>query len=130
MAKSLEPMIKDALEAALTASHIRTSHDVLAFMSGWLSRDYPNTSDLIKKVLDKTHKFDCGRREADIFKVVVRDGHEQDFEQYCKENGIFCRAYPMEVLKTRYRVECTPEQLKGAEHIIVSVEDMAILTLS
>ena len=63
--KKLEPMVKDALEAAMTATHIRTSAGVLAFMSGWLSNDYPDISDLIKKVLDKTHKYDCGRREED-----------------------------------------------------------------
>lgn len=66
----------------------------------------------------------------DILKVVVKDGCEQDFEKYCEENGIFCRAYPIEVLKTRYRAECRPEQLKGAEHFIVSIEDMPMLTLS
>ena len=70
------------------------------------------------------------REEKDVLKVVVKDGCELAFEQYCEENWIFCKAYPIEILKTRYRAECKPEQLKGAEHLIVSVEDMPTLTLS
>ncbi|NLW90981.1 MAG: hypothetical protein GXY34_05210 [Syntrophomonadaceae bacterium] len=57
--KNLELLIKDALEAALTGTHIRGSSDVLSFMSGWLSNDYPDISDLIKKNLEKTFKVDC-----------------------------------------------------------------------
>lgn len=66
----------------------------------------------------------------DILKVTVKDGCEQAFEKYCKDNDIFCRAYPIEVLKTRYRAECKPEQIKGADYLIVSVEDMPMMTLS
>ena len=65
--------------------------------------------------------------KKNILKVVVKDGCEQEFEKYCKENGIFCRAYPLEILKTRYRAECKPEQLKGAEKFIKSIKDMPIL---
>lgn len=68
--------------------------------------------------------------KKDILKVIVKEGHEQDFEKYCKENNIFCRAYPLEILKTRYRAECKQEQLKGAEKFIISIEDMPTLTVS
>lgn len=68
--------------------------------------------------------------DRDILKVTVKDGCEQDFENYCKDNNIFCRAYPIEILKTRYRAECKPKQLKGAEMLIVKVEDMPVMTLS
>lgn len=66
--------------------------------------------------------------KKDILKVVVKDGCEQDFEKYCKENGIFYRSYPLEILKTRYRAECKTEQLKGAENLIISIKDMPTLS--
>lgn len=69
------------------------------------------------------------KKGKDILKVRVKDGCEKDFEEYCKQNNIFCRAYPLEILKTRYRAECKREQLQGAEHLIISVEDMPRVTL-
>lgn len=68
--------------------------------------------------------------KENILKVILKDGCEQKFEKYCAENNIFCRAYPLEILKTRYRVECKAEQLKGAEMCIKSIRDMPILTAS
>lgn len=65
--------------------------------------------------------------QKDILKVIVKDGHEQEFEKYCNDNSIFCRAYPLEILKTRYRVECKPEQLKGAVKFIKNIKDMPTL---
>lgn len=65
-----------------------------------------------------------------ILKVIVKDGCEQDFEKYCKENNIFCKVYPIEILKTRYRAECTFEQLKNAEMFIISIEHMPMMSIS
>ncbi|WP_077832799.1 hypothetical protein [Clostridium felsineum] len=67
--------------------------------------------------------------KKDVLKVIVKEGRGQDFEKYCKEKGIFCRRYSLEMLKTRYRAECKLEQLKGAEIFIKSVEDMPKATL-
>lgn len=68
--------------------------------------------------------------KKDVLKVRVKNGKENEFENYCKENDIYCRSYPTKSLKSVYRAECKSEQLKGAELLIKSVEDMPKLTLS
>lgn len=65
-----------------------------------------------------------------VLKVTVKDGFERAFEKYCEEKKIFCKAYPIEILKNHYRAECTPGQLEGAKNIITSIEDMPVLILS
>jgi hypothetical protein len=67
--------------------------------------------------------------DRNVLKVTVKDGCEEQFENYCKDKGIFCRAYPIDILKTRYRAECKPEQLKDAEMLIVKIEDMPTMVL-
>lgn len=68
--------------------------------------------------------------KKDILKVIVKEGFEEQFEAYCKEKNIFCRAYPLEILKDRYRVECKEEELKEVEYIIVSIQDMPRIKIS
>jgi hypothetical protein len=59
-----------------------------------------------------------------VLKVVVKEGFERAFEDYCQEKGIYYKAYPLEILKTRYRVECELTQLIGASRCIVSIREM------
>jgi len=68
--------------------------------------------------------------KKNILKVVVFDGCEKEFEEYCKDNNIFCKAYPIRILRTRYRAECNIAQLEGAEIFIKSVENMPTFSVS
>ncbi|WP_054697672.1 hypothetical protein [Syntrophomonas palmitatica] len=54
MANTLESTMKNVLEDALNDKYIDTSRNVLASMTGWLSREYPDISNLIEKVMAKT----------------------------------------------------------------------------
>lgn len=68
--------------------------------------------------------------KQDVLQVTVKSGCEQEFENYCNTHGIFYKSFPIEIPKTIYRAECNPEQLNGAEALIVKIEDMPVLTLS
>ena len=68
--------------------------------------------------------------DKNVLKVVVKENYEETFEKYCKDNGIFCRAYPLDVLKNVYRAECKPEQLKNAESLILKVGKMLTISVS
>ena len=64
-----------------------------------------------------------------VLKVIVKDGEEDNFKLYCNKRKIVHKQYSLEILKTRFRVECSEKELNNAKSIIESVCDMPKATI-
>lgn len=62
-------------------------------------------------------------------KVIVKEGFEKEFEDYCSKNDVFFKVYPLEIFKTRYKVIANENELADIMNIIKSIEPMPIITL-
>lgn len=62
-------------------------------------------------------------------KVIVKEGFEKEFEDYCTKKDIFFKVYPLEIFKTRYKVNADENDFDDIMNIIKSIEPMPIITL-
>ena len=67
--------------------------------------------------------------KIDKWKVKVITGYEKEFEQFCKENNIYYKPYPAP-FKGLYKAECAKDKLLDTGHILATVEEMPVVTLS
>lgn len=62
-------------------------------------------------------------------KVIVKEGFEKEFEEYCLSKDIFFKVYPLEIFKTRYKVNANEKDFDDIMNIIKSIEHMPTVSL-
>lgn len=65
----------------------------------------------------------------EIWKVKTVLGHEQLFEDLCKENNINIKPYP-KPFEGLYRAECPKDKLLDIGYCIATLEEMPQVTIS